>query len=121
MTAAAGLLMAFGPRTPWAFDGGALLYQLFNGAAFAAFTAFVLDTIGQGAVATKYNLFAGLANLAISYMNLVDADAFATHQATGLLVTDALCTFAGIGALFAIVAVMRRLAPKPVPAAPAAG
>jgi hypothetical protein len=120
LTAVSGLLLAIAPRAPWAFDVGTLLYQLFNGVAFAAFTAFVLESIGKGAVATKYNVFAGLANLAIAYMTRVNGSALSRHGATGMLVTDALCTCAGIGALFAIVAVMRRLAPKPAMAPSAA-
>ena len=113
LTAVSGLAMAAGPRAPWAFVAGALVYSLFNGVAYATFSAFVLDTIGHGAVATKYNIFAGLANFAIAYMNLVDAHAFDRWHATGMLVTDAAATFGGIAFLLAVVFALRRFAAPP--------
>ena len=41
-------------------------YQFAIGMCYAAFTAFVLDIIGKGAAATKYNLLASLANIPIA-------------------------------------------------------
>lgn len=111
LTALAGLAMAAGPRAPWAFVAGALLYSAFNGMVYAALSALVLETISAGAAATEYNLFASLANLAISYMTSVDAWAFARHGSGGMLRVDALCTFAGIALILALVAALRRLAP----------
>jgi len=112
LTAITGLLMAAGPRSATAYVGFVLAYTAFNGMAFAAFSAFVLETIGHGAVATKYNIFAGLANLAIAYMTRVDAGAFARWSATAMLAVDAACTLGGVGVLFAMIALVRRFAPR---------
>ncbi len=125
VTALTATSMAFGPRTDWAYAAFTLLYALFNGMAFAAFSAFVLETIGQGSVATKYNIFASLANIAIGYMTRIDSSAYARplpqalkDHASTMLFTDAGCTLLGIVGLLLMVAVARRFAP-PAAVAPA--
>jgi len=104
-----GVFMAFAPFAPWVFAVGAVAYGIFVGVAYACFCAFVLETIGGGSVATKYNLFASLANGAISYMLLIDGAALTRWGARGLMLTDAGCTFAGILLVLALVGVLRKL------------
>ena len=111
VTAFAGLAMAWSPRTDWSYAVFTLVYSFFNGVAFAAFSAFVLETIGGGAVATKYNIFASLANLAISYMTRIDGWSYERLGDNGMLYTDAACTVAGIVFLLGMVGVARRMAP----------
>jgi hypothetical protein len=120
LTACTALLMAVAPRAPWAFIFFSITYSFFNGMAFAAFTGFVLETIGKGAAATKYNIFASVANQAVSYM--VVADGFGNRRwgATGAVLTDGLLTFAGIGVLLGMVALVRVTTPKPAAVSEAA-
>jgi predicted MFS family arabinose efflux permease len=119
-TAISGLIFAITPREPWAFATMVLVYTFFNGVAYGAFSAFVLETIGHGAVATKYNIFASLANLAISYMTTIDAQAYKRVHESGMLVVDAVCTFIGIAVLIALIRLVRWVAARRPPAAPEA-
>jgi predicted MFS family arabinose efflux permease len=107
-TALVSLSMAFGPRTPGALVGLALLWNLCYGVAFASFCAFVLDTVGRGAVATKYNVFASLGNQAIAYMSFLDGRGYKAFGPVGLFLTDAALTSGGIVLLLAMTAVLRR-------------
>ena len=113
LTALAGMAMAAAPHTRAAYIIFALLYAGFQGAAFAAFSAFVFDTIGLGAAATKYNILASIANFAIKYMIRLDGIFHTRYGANGLLYGDAAATFAAIAALLLFVAVLR---PRPATA-----
>ncbi len=66
-----------------------LIYMFVVGLSYTAFTGFVLDTIGKGAAATKYNAFASLSNTPITYMGLVLAWAQTKWGAKWMLFTDA--------------------------------
>jgi MFS family permease len=117
LTALTGVVMAVAPHTPWAYVVFTLVYSFFNGVAAAGFTGLVLETIGGGAVATKYNIFASLANLAISYTTRMDGKAQTAWGASGMFFTDAALTFAGIVVLVVATALLR---PRPVEVAAAA-
>ena len=110
LTALTGVAMAAAPHTPWAYVLFTLTYSFFNGVAAAGFTGLVLETIGRGAVATKYNIFASLANIAISYTTRLDGKAQTRWGANGMFYTDAALTFAGIAVLIAATALLR---PRP--------
>jgi hypothetical protein len=101
LTAATALAMAAAPATEASYVGWTLLYSAFNGLAFASFSAFAFDSVGRGAVATKYNVLASLANTATLYATRIDGRAHTRWGGRGLLVTDAAMTFAGIAALAA--------------------
>ena len=66
--AAVAILMALAPRTPGCFTIGVLVYALFCGMAYAAFSAVVLLAIGRGAASTKYATLSSLGNVPIVYM-----------------------------------------------------
>ena len=70
--AASALAMAFAPRTQAMYVDFVLLYSFINGFGFAAFGAVVLEAIGKGAAATKYNILASLANWPIIYLTKID-------------------------------------------------
>jgi MFS family permease len=118
-TALCAVGMMLVPATPASFAVGCLAYQLTNGMSYAAFYAFVLDLIGarQG-VTTKLALFAGAGNLAAMYVTWFDGWAYdaararlpslASAGASGMLGADALATFVGIGALGAMLVLLRR-------------
>jgi MFS family permease len=99
--------MAFTPRTPAIFVVWLLVYSLFTGIAFAAFSAFVLETIGGGAVATKYNIFAGAANLAIAYTTHFDGVSLNRWDTRGMLLTDAGLSAVGITLLVVMYVLVR--------------
>jgi PAT family beta-lactamase induction signal transducer AmpG len=117
-TALSGLAMAFAPRAPWSYALFTLLYSFLNGVAFAAFSSFVLETIGRGAAATKYNIFASLANLAISYVTRLDGVAHGRWGATGLLIGDAALTGAGIVVVTLVAVTLMKRGPQPALAIP---
>lgn len=102
--AAAG--MALAPSTPTLFVVGGLVYALFLGFAYAAFTGLVLETIEGGGAATKYNIFAALSNTPLAYMGLVMAWVFSRWGADAMLFAEAL---AGLGALVIFHVVQARL------------
>ncbi|HEU4406520.1 MAG TPA: MFS transporter [Polyangiaceae bacterium] len=115
-TALTALAMAAAPRAPAAYVAFTLAYSFLGGAAYACFAAFVLECIGLGAVATKYNVFASLSNLAISYTTRLDAGAHERFGSGGMLVVDAGLTLGGVALLLALVALTRP--PRAVAAPP---
>jgi MFS family permease len=94
--AVCALGMAFCPHTQAYYIFWTLAYAFANGFAYAAFSAFVLEVIGKTAAATKYNTYAGISNIPIYAMVVVDGWANTRWGATGTLVIEAIC--AGIGA-----------------------
>lgn len=107
LTALTGVTMAVAPHTPEAYVVFTLAYSFFNGVAAAGFTGLVLETIGGGAVATKYNIFASLANVGISYTTRLDGKAQTRWGADGMFYADAALTFLGIGVLIVATAMLR--------------
>ena len=65
------------------------LYWFVTGFTYAAFSAVVLEAIGAGAAATKYNVFASLSNMPIAYMTLVDGWAHTRWGAGVMLAAEA--------------------------------
>src|SRR5689334_12384410 len=97
--------MAIPPRTESVYIAFVMLYWLLNGFTYAAFSAVVLEAIGQGAAATKYSLFESLSNMPIGYMTAVDGWAAARWGGSGMLYVEAaigvvaVVFFAGVAAL----------------------
>lgn len=106
--AGVALAMAFLPATLPVYIGGSLAYSFTTGLSYAAFTGFVLDAIGAGNAATKYNGFASLSNTPIWYMGLVLAAVDTRFGHQSMLVTEAVCAVAGVVA-FLTVANLHRL------------
>jgi MFS family permease len=107
--------MAVAPRTEAMYVVFTLIYSFIQGLTYAGFTAVVLETIGLGAAATKYNLYASLSNMPIAYMTLVDGWAHTRWGAAGLLNVEAAFGVAGI-VVFIVVAIM--LPRRALPASP---
>jgi hypothetical protein len=101
--AAVGVAMALGPRSTLGYGLFTLSYQFGAGLAYGAFTGFVLEAIGRGAAATKYNVLASLSNIPIWYMTLVDGWASDRWSAAVMLLVDA-ATEAGGALVFLWVA-----------------
>ncbi len=115
LMAMCAVAMAVAPRTEAMYIVFTLAYSFIQGLTYAAFTAVVLEAIGLGAAATKYNVYASLSNMPIAYMTLVGGWAHTRGGATGLLVVEAAIGVAGIVVFVVAVAIS---APRRVPAAP---
>ncbi len=115
LTSVCAIVMALGPATPGGFAFGCLAYQFANGIAYAAWAAFILEMIGHGpGVTTKYSLFTGAANQAISYVTALDGLGYrwgarrAMGGRVGMLGMDVLATAVGIGVLGSVLLLVRR-------------
>ncbi len=105
--AVCAVAMAFAPRTQLMYVIFVNLYSFINGLCYAAFSAVVLEAIGKGAAATKYNVFASLSNVPIAYLTVANGWV-STHWGTGAM----LCFEASAGVLgillFALIAWVSR-------------
>ena len=59
------------PATVTMYVVWSLAYAFTVGLAYAAFTALVLDAMGRGSAATKYNVFASLSNFPLWWLGLL--------------------------------------------------
>ncbi len=104
LMAATTAAMAVSPATSFVYVTYCLAYALATGLCYAAFCGFVLDTIGAGNAATKYNGYASLSNFPIWYMGLVLAAAETHLGPEGMLLTES--AFGVLGILVFAAAVM---------------
>lgn len=104
VSALTAVAMALAPRTELMFATLTLIYAFGLGLCYASWGAVVLEAIGKGAAATKYNLLASISNMPIAYMTIVDGSSQEKWGSGGMLYTEALCGVAAV-VLFAIVAV----------------
>ena len=88
-------------------------YYLALGLCYATFTGFVLEIIGKGAAATKYNIFASLANLPIYLMGVLDGRISDAYGREAMLLFDGAAGVVGAGLLLLLVFTVR---PRPAPA-----
>ena len=107
--------MSFVPQTPTTYAALCLGYTFVTGACYGAFTGFVLEAIGAGAAATKYNTFASLSNFPIWYMTQVDGWAADRMGPAKMLLVDAAAGAAGVVILLGVVALVARLSQGPKP------
>jgi MFS family permease len=122
LMAGVAAVMALSPYQPWSYKTFILGYAFVTGLSYAAYTGFVLEAIGKGAAATKYNAFASLANMPLMYMTIVLAKAFAHYkaggpekQASAMLLTEAGGGVVGVVVLVVAVMTVNRLF-RPIPA-----
>jgi MFS family permease len=104
--------MALAPRTPGWFLAFDLAYAASAGIAYAGFAAVVLESIGRGAAATKFNLFAGVANVPVVIMPAADGWAAGRWGPSGMLWVE-FATAAAAVALFVAVSAVTRTRPAP--------
>jgi MFS transporter, PAT family, beta-lactamase induction signal transducer AmpG len=108
MMAGCTVAMALAPRTEQMYIVFTLAYAFIQGLTYAGFTAVVLEAMGLGAAATKYNLFASLSNMPIAYMTLINGWAHERWGAAGMLNVEAAFGVAGIVVFLAIAMGTRR-------------
>lgn len=99
--------MAVAPQNPTTYAIFTLAYQFGGGVAFGTFTGFVLDVIGTGAAATKYNALASLSNIPILYMTEVDGWASTKHGPVTMLFVDAGSEIAAIAFFLVVLLIVR--------------
>ena len=101
LTAVCGIAMALSPRTALTYVIGVTVYALITGFCFAAFTAYVLETIGKSdrTAATKYSLFTAAANIAITYTGWIDTRFNERHGVEGVVGSDAALNLIGVAVL----------------------
>jgi len=88
--------MAFSPKTELMYIIWTSLYAITVGLSYAGFTAVVLEAMGKGAAATKYNIFAALSNTPIYYMIYINGQAYTLWGPKGMLNTEALFAFGAV-------------------------
>lgn len=71
LMAAVAAAIAVAPHVVTVYVVGNLTYAFVVGLAYSAFSAVVLEAMGHGAGATKYNVFASLSNFPIWWLGLV--------------------------------------------------
>ncbi|MGB8317495.1 MAG: MFS transporter, partial [Ignavibacteriaceae bacterium] len=106
--------MALSPRTQQMFVLWTSLYAVSTGLTYAGFSAFVLEAIGKGAAATKYNVFASLSNAPIYYMIFVDEWAHGKWSAFGMLIGEVIMAVIGIVLFISVFISVNKLKPVAV-------
>jgi MFS family permease len=113
LQAASAIGMALAPRTESMFIFWTCLYAVITGLTYAGFSAFVLEAMGTGAAATKYNVFASLSNAPIYYMTVLDGWAYTRWGAHGMLNAEAALGLLGMVLFFAVQGAVNRYRPIP--------
>jgi MFS family permease len=97
--------MGLSPATVTMYVVWNLAYAFTVGLSYAAFTAVVLEAMGAGSGATKYNIYASLANFPIWWLGLVLGMAAQRWGARRMLLTEA--AFGVLGVLAFALALSR--------------
>jgi MFS family permease len=105
--AVVAVAMAVSPQNRTTYAVYTLAYQFGGGVAFGTFTGFVLDVIGTGAAATKYNTLASLSNIPIMYMTKVDGWASTKYGPVNMLFVDAGSEVAAIAFFLVVLTIVR--------------
>ncbi len=109
--ASCALAMAFSPRTQLMFIIWTSLYAVSTGLTYAGFSAFVLEAIGKGAAATKYNVFASLSNAPIYYMIFIDEWSHQNWGPFGMLMAEVIMAIIGTVIFISVFAIVNKRAP----------
>jgi PAT family beta-lactamase induction signal transducer AmpG len=105
--------MAFSPYTQGMFVIWTSVYAFSTGLTYAGFSAFVLEAIGKGAAATKYNVYASLSNAPIYYMIYIDEWTHGKWGPFGMLTGEAIMALIGVILFVSIFVSVNKM--KPVP------
>lgn len=108
LQALCAIAMALSPHSQAMYVWWSSVYSFITGLTYAGFTAFVLEAMGLGAAATKYNVFASLSNMPILYMTKIDGWAETRFGPTGMLLTEAAFGALGLALFLMLLAWARR-------------
>jgi len=91
LAALCGAWLMLGPATPFTYGAGYAAYALSTGIAYTAFTALVLDVLGQRhrGAATGYSVLNALGTLPVVYMTWLDGVGYKHPGVRGLMGVDA--------------------------------
>ena len=107
--------MALIPHVPAAYVIGVLVYSLFIGGGFAAYSAVVLEAIGRRSAATNFNLMSAFSNIPLAAMTAFDGWMVDAHGVNAMLFGElwlqALAVVVFTGALAVAGLGFRRRAP----------
>ena len=106
LIALVAVVMAVAPRTPASFAVGVLVYSLFCGMAYAAFSAVVLLAIGRGAASTKYATLSSLGNIPVVYMTALNGWVHDRFSTAWMLHSEALF---GIASVIVALVILSRI------------
>ena len=115
------IIIAIAPRGPLVYAGGVLVYALFVGTGYAAYSALVVHAIGRGVASTKYAMCQSLGNIPVAYMTAFDGWMHDRAGIAAMLCTEAALALVCIGAgLFVLQRISARAvsAPHPTPVLP---
>jgi len=112
LQASCAVAMALAPRTEAMYILFTLLYALITGLTYAGFSAVVLEAIGLGAAATKYNVFASLSNMPIAYMVVVEGWAHERFGAAAMLYAEAAFAVAALLVFVSAAWLLARRSPR---------
>ena len=104
---AALAVMALAPRTPAMYVTFVLLYAAIIGACYTAYSAVVLEAIGQGAAATKFNFMASVSNMPIGAFIAFEGQWHDKGGANMMLYGEALAAVAAVAFFGLLVSVWR--------------
>jgi hypothetical protein len=93
---AVAVAMGISPATVSMYVVWSLVYAFALGLAYAAFTALVLDVMGRGSAATKYNVYASLSNFPLWWLGLLLGVAADRWGAQRMLFTEAAFGVVGV-------------------------
>ncbi|HVP38949.1 MAG TPA: MFS transporter [Candidatus Saccharimonadales bacterium] len=96
LQAACALGMAVAPRTEAMYVVFTSAYAVITGFTYAGFTAVVLEAMGMGAAATKYNVYASISNFPIYYVTQLDGWAHTRWGPRGMLEAEAVVGALGL-------------------------
>lgn len=104
--AVSAVAMAFMPRSELMYVLWSLIYTFGSGLTYSAFSAFVLEAIGKGAAATKYNTLAALSNVPIYYVTNIDGWAHDKWDSTRMFLLEAGLAAASAGIFLVLANIM---------------
>ena len=96
LLAACAIAMALSPHTEWMYIIWTAVYAFITGLVCAGLTAFILEAIGSGAAATKYNVLGSLSNLPVMLMTRFEGQAHSRWGASGMLYFEAIAGILGL-------------------------
>jgi MFS family permease len=99
--------MAVIPHVPAAYFAGVLIYSVFIGGGYAAYSAIVLDAIGRRSAATNFNLMSAISNLPLAIMTAFDGWMVDAHGTNAMLFGELWLQAAAV-VLFGLVVVATR-------------
>lgn len=100
--------MALSPATVTMYVVWSFVYAFAVGLAYAAFTAVVLDAMGPGSAATKYNIFASLSNFPIWWAGLALGRVADVAGPTAMLYGEAALGVLGVVVFVAVTRLVKK-------------